>query len=38
MDILLEPFKFEFFRNGTVAAVVVGGLCGLIGVTLSCAA
>lgn len=32
MDILLEPFKFEFFRNGTVAAVVVGGLCGLIGV------
>ena len=32
MDILLEPFQFEFFRNGTVAAVVVGGLCGLIGV------
>jgi ABC-type Mn2+/Zn2+ transport system permease subunit len=32
MDILLEPFKFEFFRNGTLAAVVVGGLCGLIGV------
>src|SRR5579859_1209307 len=32
MDILLEPFRFEFFRNGTVAAVVVGGLCGLIGV------
>ena len=29
---LLEPFQFEFFRNGTVAAVVVGGLCGLIGV------
>jgi ABC-type Mn2+/Zn2+ transport system permease subunit len=32
MDMLLEPFKFEFFRNGTVAAVVVGGLCGMIGV------
>lgn len=32
MDILLEPFKFEFFRNGTVAAVVVGALCGMIGV------
>ncbi len=29
---LLEPFQFEFFRNGTLAAVVVGGLCGLIGV------
>ena len=32
MDTLLQPFQFEFFRNGTVAAVLVGGLCGLIGV------
>lgn len=32
MDVLLEPFQFEFFRNGTIAAVLVGGLCGLIGV------
>ncbi len=32
MGILLEPFQFEFFRNGTIAAVLVGGLCGLIGV------
>src|SRR5512136_2074339 len=32
MGILLEPFQFEFFRNGTVAAVLTGGLCGLIGV------
>ena len=32
MNTLLEPFKFEFFRNGTVAAVVVGALCGMIGV------
>ncbi len=32
MEILLEPFKFEFFRNGTLAAILVGGLCGLIGV------
>ena len=32
MDILLEPFQFEFFRNGTIAAVLVGALCGLIGV------
>src|SRR5258708_20983451 len=32
MEILLEPFQFEFFRNGTIAAVLVGALCGLIGV------
>ena len=32
MTFLLEPFQFEFFRNGTLAAVFVGGLCGLIGV------
>jgi manganese/iron transport system permease protein/iron/zinc/copper transport system permease protein len=32
MDIVLAPFQFEFFRNGTLAAVMVGGLCGLIGV------
>jgi len=32
MDFLLEPFQFEFFRNGTTAAVLTGGLCGLIGV------
>ncbi|MDX1520637.1 MAG: metal ABC transporter permease [Anaerolineae bacterium] len=32
MDLLLEPFQIEFFRNGTIVAVLVGGLCGLIGV------
>ena len=32
MDLLLQPFQFEFFRNGTLAAVLAGGLCGLIGV------
>lgn len=32
MQALLEPFQFEFFRNGLVAALMVGGLCGLIGV------
>ena len=32
MNLLLEPFQFEFFRNGTMAAVMAGGLCGLIGV------
>ncbi len=29
---LLQPFQFEFFRNGLVAAILVGALCGLIGV------
>jgi manganese/iron transport system permease protein/iron/zinc/copper transport system permease protein len=28
----LLPFEYEFFRNGFIAAVVVGGLCGFIGV------
>ncbi|MCB0211415.1 MAG: metal ABC transporter permease [Anaerolineae bacterium] len=32
MDIFLHPFEFEFFRNGTLVAVIVGGICGLIGV------
>lgn len=32
MQGLLEPFQFEFFRNGLVAALMVGALCGLIGV------
>jgi manganese/iron transport system permease protein/iron/zinc/copper transport system permease protein len=29
---LLVPFEYEFFRNGFIAAVVVGALCGFIGV------
>jgi ABC-type Mn2+/Zn2+ transport system permease subunit len=32
VDGLLQPFAFAFFRNGTLAAVMVGALCGLIGV------
>jgi ABC-type Mn2+/Zn2+ transport system permease subunit len=28
----LIPFEYEFFRNGLIAAVVVGALCGFIGV------
>jgi len=32
MGALLEPFMFEFFRNGVWAALMVGTLCGLIGV------
>src|ERR1043166_2932201 len=29
---LLVPFDYEFFRRGLFAAVIVGGLCGYIGV------
>jgi ABC-type Mn2+/Zn2+ transport system permease subunit len=30
--LLLEPFQFEFFTRGLIAAVLVGALCGLVGV------
>ncbi len=29
---LLEPFKYEFFRNACIAGVMIGALCGLMGV------
>ncbi len=29
---LLSPLEYEFFRNGLIAAVVIGALCGYIGV------
>jgi len=29
---ILTPFDYEFFRNGFLAAVVIGALCGFIGV------
>ncbi|HWP48305.1 MAG TPA: metal ABC transporter permease [Candidatus Limnocylindrales bacterium] len=32
MEFLLHPFQYEFFRRGLLAAFLVGGLCGLIGV------
>lgn len=32
MDVLLVPYKYEFFRNGAVAATLIGGLCGMLGV------
>ncbi len=32
LDRLLEPFAFEFFRNGMIVATIAGALCGLIGV------
>ena len=30
--LLLEPFKYEFFVRGMLAATLVGALCGLVGV------
>jgi manganese/iron transport system permease protein/iron/zinc/copper transport system permease protein len=32
MDTLLEPFRYEFFRNGIAVATFAGALCGLVGV------
>jgi manganese/iron transport system permease protein/iron/zinc/copper transport system permease protein len=29
---VFEPFQYEFFQRGIIAATMVGGLCGLIGV------
>ncbi len=29
---LLEPYQFEFFRNGLLVATIAGALCGLVGV------
>ena len=32
MSTLLQPYEFEFFRNGVIVATIAGALCGLIGV------
>ncbi len=32
MDFLREPFAYEFFRHGLLAATMIGALCGLMGV------
>ena len=32
IDSLLEPYRFEFFRNGLLVATIAGALCGLVGV------
>jgi manganese/iron transport system permease protein/iron/zinc/copper transport system permease protein len=32
MEFLLEPLKYEFFRHGLWAALMVGALCGVVGV------
>jgi ABC-type Mn2+/Zn2+ transport system permease subunit len=31
MDFLIEPFQSEFVRTGTIAAAIVGLLCGVVG-------
>ncbi|HEX8873681.1 MAG TPA: metal ABC transporter permease, partial [Nitrosospira sp.] len=31
MEFLTEPLEYEFFRHGLLAALMVGSLCGLIG-------
>jgi len=31
LTFLLDPFRYEFFVRGLVAATVVGGLCGMVG-------
>jgi len=30
-EFLLDPFRYEFFVRGMLAATIVGGLCGLVG-------
>lgn len=32
MNVFLEPFGYEFFRHSMLASLMVGSLCGLIGV------
>jgi manganese/iron transport system permease protein/iron/zinc/copper transport system permease protein len=32
LGFLLEPFDYEFFRHGLLAATMIGALCGLMGV------
>ena len=31
-NILLEPFQYEFFRSAIIVSILVGGVCGLLGV------
>ncbi len=32
MSLLSEPFAYEFFRQGLIASLLVGALCGMLGV------
>ncbi len=34
MDILTKPFSYQFFQNGVLAAVLLGSVCGLLGVLI----
>lgn len=35
LDLLLDPFSYEFFVKGLAAAVMAGALCGLLGVWIT---
>jgi NAD+ synthase (glutamine-hydrolysing) len=35
VEYLLDPFQYQFFIKGLVAALLAGGLCGLIGVYIT---
>ena len=35
IDLLLEPFQYEFVVRGIIAAVLAGALCGLLGVFIT---
>ena len=32
MSLVVEPLAFEFFRQGVIASILVGALCGMLGV------
>ena len=32
MSLVVEPLAFEFFRQGVIASLLVGALCGMLGV------
>ena len=32
MDVILQPFQYEFFKQAIFISILVGGTCGLLGV------
>jgi manganese/iron transport system permease protein/iron/zinc/copper transport system permease protein len=32
MDFLLQPFQYEFFTRGIIVSILIGSICGLLGV------
>src|SRR5437773_6958616 len=32
MSLIVDPLAFEFFRQGAIASLLVGALCGMLGV------